>query len=91
MTAVEKVTVSLTAEMAGYVRDAVGAGQYASASEAIREAMREWRERRDLLGYSPEELRVLVGEGIDSGPTMDAGEVLADLRNKVLARIPTRS
>lgn len=91
MTAVEKVTVSLTAEMAGYVRDAVGAGQYASASEAIREAMREWRERRDLLGYSPEELRVLVGAGIDSGPTIDASEAFADLREKVHARISTRS
>ncbi|WP_372013334.1 type II toxin-antitoxin system ParD family antitoxin [Tistrella mobilis] len=37
-------------------------------SEAIREAVREWQERRDLLGYTVDELRVLVQEGIDSGP-----------------------
>jgi antitoxin ParD1/3/4 len=34
----------------------------------IRDALRQWKERRDLLGYTVEELRVLVQEGIDSGP-----------------------
>ena len=47
---------------------AVETGQYASTSEAIREAVREWQERRDLPGYTVDELRVLVQEGIDSGP-----------------------
>lgn len=68
MSTVEKMTIALTAEQAGFVRHAVQAGEYASTSEAIREAVREWKERRDLLGYSVEELRVLVQEGIDSGP-----------------------
>ncbi|GGD39857.1 ribbon-helix-helix domain-containing protein [Aureimonas glaciei] len=90
MAPVEKVTISMTADMAGYVREVVGAGQYASAGEAIHEAMLEWRERRELLGYSLEELRTLVGEGIDSGPTLDANEVFADLRQKVRARLPAR-
>ena len=60
----------LTPEMASFVRRAVSAGEYASTSEAIREAVREWKERRDLLGYTVEELRELVQQGIDSG---DAG------------------
>lgn len=68
MAAVEKLTIALTREMAGFVRQAVEAGGYASTSEAIREAVREWKERRELLGYTIEELRALVQEGIDSGP-----------------------
>ena len=67
MSAVEKLTIALTPEMAGFVRSAVHAGQYASASEAIRDAVREWQERRDLLGYSIEDLREAVREGIESG------------------------
>ncbi|WP_372088664.1 type II toxin-antitoxin system ParD family antitoxin [Tistrella mobilis] len=68
MANVEKVTIALAPEMAGFVHHAVETGQYASTSEAIRETVREWQERRDLLGYTVDELRVLVQEGIDSGP-----------------------
>jgi antitoxin ParD1/3/4 len=69
MASVEKMTIALTPEMAGFVRDAVDAGDYASTSEAIRAAVREWKERRDLLGYTVEELREVVQEGMDSGPS----------------------
>ncbi|MGV8938534.1 MAG: type II toxin-antitoxin system ParD family antitoxin [Allorhizobium sp.] len=69
MATVEKITIALTSEMAVFVRSAVDAGEYASTSEAIRDAVREWKERRDLLGYTVEDLRVLVQEGIDSGPS----------------------
>jgi len=69
MATVEKMTIALTSEMAGFVRTAVETGEYASTSEAIRDAVREWKERRDLLGYTIEDLRVLVQQGIDSGPS----------------------
>lgn len=86
MATVEKITIALTSEMAGFVRSAVEAGEYASTSEAIRDAVREWKERRDLLGYTIEDLRVLVQEGIDSGPsslaTMDDVKMAARRRLK---------
>lgn len=69
MSTVEKITIALTPEMAGFVRSAVEAGEYASTSEAIRDAVREWKERRDLLGYTIEELGGLVREGDESGPS----------------------
>jgi len=84
MATVEKMTIALTPEMAGFVRTAVEAGEYASTSEAIRDAVREWKERRDLLGYTIEDLRVLAQEGIDSGPsslaTMDDVKIAARQR-----------
>jgi antitoxin ParD1/3/4 len=82
--AVEKITIALTPEMAGFIRGAVAAGEYASTSEAIRDAVREWKERRDLLGYTVEELRGLVQEGLDSGPSsrLSIGEIKAEARRR---------
>ncbi|MDL2406059.1 type II toxin-antitoxin system ParD family antitoxin [Rhizobium calliandrae] len=39
MASVEKMTIALTSEMAGFIRNAGDAGDYASTSEAIREAV----------------------------------------------------
>lgn len=80
---VEKITIALTQEMAEVVRNAVEAGGYASTSEVIREAVREWKERRDLLGYTAEDLRLAVQEGLDSGPsTRSMAEVRAEARRR---------
>lgn len=90
MGTVEKITIALTAEQAGFVRSAVAAGEYASTSEAIRDAVREWKERRDLLGYTVEELRAAVQEGLDSGPSQfeTMAEIIAEARRTFVP--PTR-
>ncbi len=65
---VDKRSITLSPELAAAVDDVVAAGEYASASEVVRDALRQWKERRDLFGYTLDELRALVQEGIDSGP-----------------------
>jgi antitoxin ParD1/3/4 len=89
MATVEKITIALTSEMAGFVRNAVEAGEYASTSEVIRDAVREWKERRDLLGYTVEDLRVLVQEGIDSGSS--SLETMADVKAAARRRLEASS
>lgn len=86
-TTVEKITVALTPEMAGFVRKSVESGEYASTSEVIRAAVREWKERRDLLGYTVEELRELVQEGIDSGSSSHT--TMADVKAEARRRFET--
>ncbi|UIY26856.1 type II toxin-antitoxin system ParD family antitoxin (plasmid) [Rhizobium leguminosarum] len=71
--------------MAGFVRSAVDAGEYASTSEAIRDAVREWKERRDLLGYTVEDLRALVQDGIESGPS--SRTTMAEVKAAALERL----
>jgi len=89
---VEKITIALTPEMAGFIRSSVDAGEYASTSEAIREAVREWKERRDLLGYTAEELRELVDEGLVSGRSDHTfmADVKAAARTRLAAVQKTR-
>ena len=41
-----KISISITDEHAALLQDAVGSGAYASSSEVVREALREWRARR---------------------------------------------
>ena len=68
MSALERLTITLPSEMAAAVRSAVDGGDYASSSEVIREALREWKLRRSLMLQEPDELRRLWSEGIASGP-----------------------
>jgi antitoxin ParD1/3/4 len=65
---VEKLSIVLTPEMAGLVRGAVESGEYATTSEVVREALREWKKRRTLPEQDIEELRRVWAEGVSSGP-----------------------
>jgi antitoxin ParD1/3/4 len=87
---VDKRSITLSPELAQAVDDVVAAGEYASASEVIRDALRQWKDRRDLLGYTVEELRKLMQEGIDSGPGRFASmdEIKAEARNYRLSDGP---
>jgi antitoxin ParD1/3/4 len=80
MANVEKLSVALTPDMAAEVRAAVEGGDYGSVSEVVRDALRNWSLRRKIETLETEDLRRLIQEGIDSGPSLDAQEVFARLR-----------
>ncbi len=67
MATVAKLSIALTPDMADEVRTAVKSGDYASSSEVIREALREWRRKRTLQNQEIMELRGLWHEGLGSG------------------------
>ena len=62
------------------VRDAVVSGEYASTSEVIRDALRDWTLKRKVATIELDEMRRLVREGIESGLGVDADLVFARLR-----------
>ncbi len=82
MANVEKLSVALTPDMAADIRAAVQAGDYGSVSEVVRDALRDWRLRRKVEALDVDELRRLVKEGIDSGPSLEADAVFARLRSR---------
>jgi antitoxin ParD1/3/4 len=69
MSNVQKVSVALSPEFMSLVKEAVDSGEYTSASEVIRDALRHWKERRSVQELSADELRELWHEGIASGPS----------------------
>jgi antitoxin ParD1/3/4 len=83
---VEKISVALPPEMVAVVRQAVDAGEYASSSEVVREALRDWTQKRSLRQQGVEELRQLWREALaDKIPGIPAEEVLGRLERKYQA------
>ncbi|HEX5846662.1 MAG TPA: ribbon-helix-helix domain-containing protein [Rhodoplanes sp.] len=48
MAGIEKISVALTTEQVAALKAAVEAGEYATTSEILREAVREWQLKREL-------------------------------------------
>ena len=61
---VETFTITVTAQMADAVRSAVKSGDYASSSEIVREALRDWRAKRGDQKRALEEMRAFIAEGL---------------------------
>ena len=88
MAHVEKLSIALTPEMAATVRQCVENGEYASSSEVIREALRDWKLKRSLQQNELGELRSLWQTGLNSGhgryATMD--DIKAEARKRLLTQ-----
>lgn len=67
MSTVEKISIALTPDLAALVRQAVEDGYYASTSEIVREALRDWQKKQSLQAQQTLALRSLWQEGINSG------------------------
>ena len=48
MTTAEKISIALPPEMVPVIRNAVATGEYASSSEVVRDALRDWTNKRAL-------------------------------------------
>lgn len=86
MPAVERMTITMPAELAETLRQTVAGGEYASTSEVVREALREWTRRRDMERQDLEALRAAIKAGLDSGPALPADQVFAKLRARYAAK-----
>jgi antitoxin ParD1/3/4 len=91
MANIERVTVTVSADLAATLRSTVDEGEYASTSEIVREALRDWTRKRDQERRDLETLRQLVREGDASGPGIPAEEVFAELRQLIAERRAARA
>jgi antitoxin ParD1/3/4 len=86
MPTVEKISIALPSEMVATVRQAVNAGEYASSSEVVREALREWTDKRVLRRDGLKHLRRAWKQALaDDTPGIDSDEVLSRLEKKYQA------
>ena len=64
MAGIERMTVTLPTDMAAVVKGAVEEGDYASSSEVIREALRDWKLKRELRMHKIAELKAEIDRGL---------------------------
>ena len=85
-TSIEKISIALPPEMVAQVRQAVDTGEYASSSEVVRDALRDWSYKRRLQQTGLEELRALwLQARQDKTPGAPAEDVLNRLQRKYQA------
>jgi antitoxin ParD1/3/4 len=68
------------------MKEAIEAGEYASSSEVVRDALRDWMQKRSLRQQGINELRQVWLEALqDQGPGVAPDEVLDRLERKYQA------
>ncbi|HEY5056379.1 MAG TPA: type II toxin-antitoxin system ParD family antitoxin [Acidobacteriaceae bacterium] len=81
---IHKVSVALTGEQVEFLRTVVKGGEYATTSEAVREALRDWRWKKEARGEELRQLRESWHEGKASGRAVPVE--MSKLREKARAR-----
>ncbi len=85
MSDIQKISVAVTGAQLAALEAAVETGEYATAGEVVREALRDWQLKRELRQEDIKRLRLLWDEGKASG---DAGPVDFDrLRQEARGRL----
>ena len=85
MSNVEKISIALTTEQFGAIRAAVDGGEYATTSEAVRDAVRDWQIKREYRQNDIERLRRAWDEGLASGlaTPLDWNDLRAEARDRL--------
>jgi|EndMetStandDraft_4_1072995.scaffolds.fasta_scaffold988045_2 antitoxin ParD1/3/4 len=78
----EKLDIELPAELSDAVEEAVASGEYASASDVVLGALKEWKATRLIHGYTVEEMRALVDEAEASGDLIDGEEAFRRIKEE---------
>lgn len=74
----EKISVTMTPDMLRSIRESVEAGDYASTSEAMRDAVRVWQRQRLEDAERLAAIRARVRRSLDDPrPSLSAGETEA--------------
>lgn len=81
MAAVEKLSITLPSEMVSAIKERVHAGDYASTSEVLREAMRSWIRQEEEHSERMKAIKARVKASLDdTRPALPVDEVRRRLK-----------
>ena len=94
MAEIERLTITLPAEMAAVIRSAVDSGDYASTSEVMREAVRDWKTKRAVQLHELAALKADIDKGLTDVAEgrirdFDANRIIERGRKLLAARSPS--
>lgn len=87
MAGVKKLSIALTVELVRDIEAAVATGDYSTASEVIRDALRGWKREREAY---IQRLRELWEEGLASGEPVEGGFDAADIGRRGRERLAAK-
>lgn len=90
MSKLERITVTMPAEMAAKLRAAVEEGSYATSSEIVREAVRAWVDKEERREAALSAFRAEIEKGL-AGPFRDGETVMQELRDHVAKLVQEQS
>jgi antitoxin ParD1/3/4 len=81
MQSAEKISITMTPEMLRVIRESVEAGEYASTSEVIRDAMRLWQRQREEHAERIKSIKARIRKSLDDPrPSLTSEEVDAHMK-----------
>ncbi len=85
MSEIQKISVALTAEQVRTLKDAVETGEYATTSEIVREALREWQWKRELRDEELSRMLELwqAGKASGSAAPLDLAKTREEARKRL--------
>lgn len=83
MAEIERLTITMPADMAAVVRAAVDQGDYASTSEVVREALRDWKMKRALQLQELAALKADIDQGLED---VAAGRLVEFNADRIIER-----
>ena len=94
MSNIERMTITLPSDMAAVIKAAVDGGDYASSSEVVREALRDWKMQRALQLQELAGLKVDIDKGLTDlaegrVKDFDAGRIIECGRKLLASRSPS--
>lgn len=83
----EKISITVTPAMKRTLEERVASGQFASASELMREAFRTWQRQQDEYEERIASIRARIQQSIDDPrPSLSIEESRADFKRHIEAR-----
>jgi antitoxin ParD1/3/4 len=88
MSKIDKISITVTREQHAKIKAAVERGDYASSSEVIRTALREWELKEEMRRLEGERLGRLWDEGLASGPARERSidDIVDEARGRAAKR-----
>lgn len=88
----EKISVTMTPEMLRAIRESVESGEYASTSEALRDAVRIWQRERREYAERIKSIRARIRRSLDDPrPDVDLDEAFERIEKLHVETVRTRS
>lgn len=89
MSNVEKISISLPKEMTASLKEVVATGAFASTSEIMRDALRDWQEKQLRKQEQLAKLRRMLQDALNSGPPVpfNPGETKRRGRERLAAML----